>query len=344
MHYGRQQHSQYKTRRSVAETLIESLSQSGLTPSLNPPAASRRPRRAQRLGIVGMLLLGLAAAGFVVYRASIDPRGPLAEARPPVAVWEMALGTVAVAPVDGAAPASLLTARPGEPIHAGSTITTTGLGAGGAPSRAALRLAGGQSMRLDAGTRVRVASATRFTLERGAVYFDAAGGAALEVRTTLGVVRDVGTQFEVRWLEEDGESTLRVRVREGAVILEGDSRSRHAVGGEELTLAADGSARRGESPIFGSQWDWVVDTATAPDLVDQPLQAFLDWASREGGWKVRFADDATATAAARTVLHGELEGLSLREASRVVFSGSGLDYRLERGALIVGPGEQQGAR
>src|SRR2546427_815740 len=80
--------------------------------------------------------------------------------------------------------------------------------------RAALRLDAGPSVRLDAGSDLRLVSAHVLELRRGAVYVDTGarspnGSAAtasgaegpaspIEIRTSLGRVRDVGTQFEVR--------------------------------------------------------------------------------------------------------------------------------------------------
>ncbi len=45
----------------------------------------------------------------------------------------------------------------------------------------------------------------------------------------------------------------------------------------------------------------------------------------------------TARIASATVLHGDVANLTLTEASSMVLHGSGLDYRLENGAFVVGP-------
>ena len=334
----KEQDSQYPSKRSVAETLLESISQSGFRPNLTRPVDSRRSRWGQIAGAFGMLS-GLLAVGFLFFRASTDSLAPLPEPRAPVAMLEVVRGSVNMLPASSrSAPDNLLALVVGEPIHAGATIET-----GPESGRAAVRLAGGQSMRLDVDTRVRVASSTGITLERGAVYFDSATGNSLEVRTTLGVVRDIGTQFEVRLLPEAStKSDLRIRVREGAVIFAGEGDSHHATVGEELAIAGDGTLTRGSASIHGQAWDWVVDMAPAPELTNQPLQAFLDWAAREGGWEVQFADGETAALAAQTVLHGDIGGLTLKEALQIVFDGSGLGHRLQQGALVIGPRDEAG--
>src|SRR5712691_3592529 len=98
----------------------------------------------------------------------------------------------------------------GSALAAGIGLTT------GPDGRAALRLNGGPSVRLDSATDLRLISACVLDLRHGAVYVDtvsrsseseaargsgssdAAGVTSLiEIRTALGLVRDVGTQFEV---------------------------------------------------------------------------------------------------------------------------------------------------
>jgi len=99
----------------------------------------------------------------------------------------------------------------------------------GSDGRFALRLGSGHSVRLDRSTRVRLLGQELLALDRGTVYVDSGFGASvrdgLVVRTPLGVVQEIGTQFEVR-LETD--DTARIRLREGAVAL------RHAATAHEI--------------------------------------------------------------------------------------------------------------
>ncbi len=329
-------------KRSVAETLLETISetlgQGGLRPSFTERAARRRGRRALLIAGALAMLAGLAAVGLVVLPSAGDLSPAIGD---PVAFLELTRGPVALAATADAGDLSprLLTLAGGEPIYAGTVIDTD---AGADDGRAAIRLAGGQSLRLDAGSRVRFASRSDLDLERGAVYVDSAGGAGVEIRTTLGVVRDVGTQFEVR-LHGDAATgaALRVRVREGSVLYQRGGDSHHALAGEELQARGDGTVTRGQVPIFGEHWQWVLDAAPAPEIAGRPLAEFLDWVSREGGWQIRFADAETARIAAGTRLHGDLRGLTLTEASSMVLHGSGLDYRLEGGAFVVEPRREE---
>ena len=317
------QQTQYTEKRSVAETLLETLSQSGLGPNRSGVAAVRRSR-SRRLALTLTALAIVAAAAVVILW---QPR-PAADE--PIAVVELVRGPARWQPAGGD-PSGLLSLGAAQPIHAGASIDT----GRSATTRTAVRLTSGPSVRLDAGTKVRWASETTVDLERGAVYVDSAGAASVEVRTALGVVRDIGTQFEVRLSGEGGDEALRVRVREGEVRLETADQTYAAGTGVELSVDGDGVLTRTACETSGSSWDWVLGVAPMPAIDGMALRAFLDWAAREGGWELRYADEAVAERASTIVLHGDLAGLTPVEALEAVFKGSELTYSVGEGELTV---------
>jgi hypothetical protein len=169
--------------------------------------------------------------------------------------------------------------------------------------RASLRMSDGAVVRLDAGSALRLASAAAVDLLDGALYADTGAheapgraGAALEVRTDLGTVRDVGTRFMVRLDGSDGRA-LRVLVREGAVEIDHESGSDVAQTGEEIVVRGDGSLARSPVAAWGEEWDWILAAATPFDLEGRSVAEVLAWVSRETGWTVRYEDDALAAAA-----------------------------------------------
>jgi len=102
-------------------------------------------------------------------------------------------------------------ARVALPIHAGSVLATS-------DGRVALAFGDSLSLRIDRQTRLRFDSREQVTLLSGVLYVDSGGVnavPALRIVTPAGVVRHVGTQFQVR---VSGGMT-RVRVREGRVLL-----------------------------------------------------------------------------------------------------------------------------
>lgn len=214
----------------------------------------------------------------------------------------------------------------GDRVRSGEGIDTTGGGG------AALRLARGAVVRVDGGTRMRLLSEDTIALDAGAVYVDAGvDPRAVEVRTPLGVARDIGTRFEVRL----GESSLRVRVRDGLVRLTQGDQSHNAARGEEVTLSQNGALVRRTVPLFGPEWAWTLAAVESFALEGRTLREFLAWITEENGWRLAYADATVRDKAAKTVLHGSIDGLSPEDALMAVLPASGVGHRLEDGVLRI---------
>jgi hypothetical protein len=126
-----------------------------------------------------------------------------------------------------------------------------------------------------------------------------------------------------------------VRVRDGLVQLARGERTHDAKPGDELTLDEKGGVVRRTVPAYGADWDWAVALARPFELEGQPLTRFLNWICEENGWRLRFADPAVERAAAATILHGSIEGLTPAEALTAVLPTSGVEHRVENGVLTV---------
>lgn len=282
-------------------------------------------RRRSRMVVRTAAVIGLAAG--LVLAFGLAPRVEWIDAdQPAVQVARLGAMTGQVdAATDDGRTSSL---RPGDQVSSGVWLET------GDESRAALDLVSGGSLRLDRATRIRFDAADSLLLEQGALYFDSAtrSGEAepLAVQTELGEVRDIGTQFEVR----TGQA-LRVRVREGRVNLASGERIYEAGAGIELRLSASGELSRRTVPIFGPEWDWVLDVARPFALDGRPLDSFLDWVSRETGWELRYVDPALAESAPTVRLHGSIAGLRPDEALEAVLPTCGLTHRFDGGTLLI---------
>ena len=201
-------------------------------------------------------------------------------------------------------------------------------------SRAAIRLASGHSVRLDASTRVRLLDDDSLAVDRGAIYVDSgieATAIALDVHTPLGVIEEIGTQFEVR-LEDD---SVRVRLREGAVVVHQDDLDHELEVGTELALNPDGSVTRKTLPTHGAEWEWFVGITPMIDLEGRTAMEFLEWVARERGWTLAFEDDSVARFAGETVLGGALGRLTLEEALDAVLPTCQMSYDVRAGVLVV---------
>jgi ferric-dicitrate binding protein FerR (iron transport regulator) len=285
-----------------------------------------RARRLRRRLVVAGALLGAAAVVVLAVRVRLFVRSETASA-PIVAA------TIATAErVDGDGVTRRSTAdAPRVAVAAGSTLAANEEIETGLTGRLAFRLTGGASVRVDRGSRVRLASATALDLAGGAVYIDSGpGGASLEVRTPLGLVKDVGTQFETR-LESGG---LRVRVRSGLVELHRGATIASTRPGWETRVGATGTATRAV-PTFGPDWEWVAALAPGFDVDRRPLAAYLEYLCREHGWTLAYADTRLARDASGILVHGSVAGLTPTDALSVVLSTSGLTFRLDGGHLVV---------
>jgi len=198
-------------------------------------------------------------------------------------------------------------------------------------SRVGLRTPSGSSVRLDRQGRLRLHSPMAIELIGGAVYvMTAEGSPGFEVRTPVGALRDIGTQFEVRL---DG-AAVRVRVRTGHVEIHRGGDVIPARGGSEVRIAEAGVET---SPMqsYGPAWAWTTTIAPVFQTEGRPLSAFLDHLAREEAWVVRFESPDLARAASSIVLHGSIERLTAEDALKVALATSGLDYRLTGGELVI---------
>jgi ferric-dicitrate binding protein FerR (iron transport regulator) len=287
----------------------------------------RQSRARARRVTMGWSFGALAAAALVLIgtrvalRDTATPPGP----ERTVAIVETLSGAVRLmnAPEGATALAHL-----GDTLRPGNAVDTT---TGG---RAAVRLTGGTAVRVDSGSRVHLVSDAALVLDEGTVYVDsgAGGTGTLEVRTPLGVARDIGTRFEVR-VEA---STLRVRVRDGFVQLKHGRQSHDAKAGEEVTLDRQGSVIRRTVPVYGPAWAWTATLAKPFELEGRLLREFLDWICEENGWRLRFASTASERVAATATLHGSIQGFTPEEALAAVLPTTGVEHQLENGVLVIG--------
>lgn len=201
-------------------------------------------------------------------------------------------------------------------------------------SRAAFELADGTSVRLAGTTRVTLDANNQLELERGTMYVDS--NPALRTNTTrvataFGTVSHVGTQFELRLLPD----SLNVRVREGEVVVESREAKLTAHAGEALLLARNAPPQRTRISTSDAGWAWVVTLAAPFTLEGSTVSAFLEWASREQGWRWEYADADARRRAERAVLHGSIDGMTPGNALIAVLPASGLASARDGDRLIV---------
>jgi ferric-dicitrate binding protein FerR (iron transport regulator) len=289
--------------------------------------AARR-RRTALFGVGGSLAAAaLLLLGIAIFRGSGRTIGTGAPASAPVvATLTRVVGSLRT--TDGG------TIGPGEALHAGMEMAT------GPGDRAALLFTDGTTLRLDHDTRLRLLPEAAIELDSGALYADTAGRAAaagaIAIRTPFGIVRDIGTRFEVR-LEGEG---LSVSVRQGLARLEREGRSHDAEAGSQIVAARGAGVTTRPVPIQGSRWEWILDAAPPFTLDGKTLTAFLDWVEREDGRRVRFADPALEARAATTILHGPAAGLRPDLALAAILPTCGLRHRIDGETILIEAAEE----
>lgn len=284
-------------------------------------AVARKRRIRKRALIVGLTLAAAAATVLAVRLEWSSSRTPATGAV--MATVERLEGSAARVRTGETSASTRLS--PADTLRANDTIAT------GADGRAALRLATGASFRVDRASTARFVSAEVIELVAGGVYVDSGPGSPiLELRTTLGVIRKVGTQFEAR-LESD---TLRLRVRSGLVEVHRGTERIPARAGNQVSIRSDGVTTR-SVVTYGPEWNWAMSLASTFDIDGRSLGAFLEYLCREQGWVLAYRTPVLAREASGIVLNGSVDGLDAADALEVVLSTSGLSHHLESGVLTI---------
>jgi len=225
--------------------------------------------------------------------------------------------------------------RAGADLQSGTFLTT------GNAERMAIQMGGGAVVRLDHGTRLRLISQLAINLDAGAVYVDSGAGSGadspLEIRTRLGIVRDVGTQFQVRV----NPAGVQVSVRQGVARVERGSASHDATAGIELSLENNGSLTSRSIPTTGGEWEWILGLASSFHLEGNPLGSYLDWVARETGLRVEYLDSSVEADAKPVILHGSIDGLRPEESLKAVLPTCGMAYSIEGDVLKVSPASRE---
>ena len=286
---------------------------------------ARRRQRWTRGLAAAASVAALAITGLFVARSGLQS----SESAAPIARLERAIGVLEarIGPRKDWAPlvdeAWLL--APGSSLR-------TGRG-----SRAGLLLAGGASLRLAESTEIEIAARDVILLRQGRLYVDSgtqAGTAQqrLTVETAAGSIADVGTQFEVSYAGEQ----LRVRIREGRVIVSRDAQQIEGSAGEQLLAQRGAQFERTSLNRLDPEWSWIESVAPTPQADGRPMSVLLDWVARETGRPIRFESDALAARAARTILHGNIRHLAPLEALGVTLATVDLDYTvLQDGSILI---------
>ena len=203
--------------------------------------------------------------------------------------------------------------------------------------RAGFILSRDVSLRVNSATEWVFTSQDRIELVAGTVYVDSgrsAGTNGIEISTSFGVIRDIGTQFEVRALT----TGLRVRVREGFVHLQraDDAASVQTGAGEQVLLGTGGAIQRLSVATDDAEWSWTEALAAPMQIEGRSAFEVLSWIARETGKRLVFEDANTELRARNAILSGSSKDLTPMQTLEVVVATSGgLNYTLSEGTITI---------
>lgn len=204
-------------------------------------------------------------------------------------------------------------------------------------ARLALRWLGGESIRLDENTRLRLISETEMELLSGRIYIDThaddsqpIGTSELAINTPFGRVQHLGT----RYMTSLTHASVIVSVRQGSVAVTGNNEESIATSGQQLSVSSKGNVSLAPIAVFGETWQWVEEISPGFTLDGRSLSDFLDWVSRESGRSLEYGSAAAKTLARDTVMHGTIDLQPMR-ALKLMLQTSDLVAEVHTGVIKI---------
>jgi hypothetical protein len=216
----------------------------------------------------------------------------------------------------------------GAVLSAGDSLTVSNDGG------ALLRISPDLTVRLAAGTHVRLAGAEEIELTVGEAFVDATPGARAPLRivTPHGIVTHLGTQYLVRSERDEAE----LSVREGRAQLETGQATSVASAGEWLLHRGhDGGVHSGTLPLDDARFDWIAALPTDFKLDGSTLGQFLAWFHRETGLAPIYAEGLDGGHLAEVHLSGSVDDLEPLEALSLVLSTADLAWHRDGQKVII---------
>lgn len=216
--------------------------------------------------------------------------------------------------VDSAGSGHWRAVNAGEKVAAGDMIRTD------EGTRAALDFGDGVSVRVDAGSLMKLAASDRVALDRGGLYIDADPRSGVQhplvVETAYGAVRHLGTQYQVR----TARNSIEVAIREGRIEVTNASGTHAGAAGEQLMIPREGAVTRQAISPQDVRWQWATRIAPAFDIDHQPLAIFLNWIARETGKQLVYATPDVQARAEQLILRGSVSDLAPEQALAAVMA------------------------
>jgi hypothetical protein len=217
----------------------------------------------------------------------------------------------------------------GNAVLAGDIVET------GPDAGVSLTLADDISLRIAAGSSVRLDQADEITLFDGSIYADSGEriyrDRHLTVNTANGSATDIGTQFSVT-----NEGTrMSVAVREGRVDIAHEQSVITAEAGDKLIVQTGSDVIVDQVAPYDPSWNWASSLAPDFDIKNRSLLDFLKWAARETGKSLSFSSDEVRMAAMGTQVVGSINKFTPDEAIEAVLSTTQFEYEIDKQSINI---------
>lgn len=214
-----------------------------------------------------------------------------------------------------------------ENIHDYSEITANTLIQTGETGRIAIRMSGGQSLRINTSSKLTVHSPNHISLETGAIYIDSSNAQEepMRVSTPLGIAQDIGTQFQVSL----SGMQLVVGVRQGLVeVTRAGQKTLSISKGFYAELNNTDDSELNPLQTNDPNWAWIETIAPQFDIQNANLAQYLQWYTQESGLELVWANADSELNALNTQLSGSIAGSSLAEGLLLVKQVAPFQYQV----------------
>ena len=180
----------------------------------------------------------------------------------------------------------------------------------------------GRDLRLNTGTTILILE-DGLKLAAGEVYVSnerATSDRPFTVRTSLGDISDIGTQFTVSM----NEGGLSSSVRRGVILLITPTAEYRAEAtaqdSSRITLDKRSGVNIQRTEHGSKKWEWIYYSGPDFKLEGRSVHDFLQWSSRETGLEIQYATNSAEVYAHTTILHGEIGKLNPRQAIQPILA------------------------
>ncbi len=214
--------------------------------------------------------------------------------------------------------------KPGNTIYAGQEINTTN-------SLLEIKWQNTGTLKINKDTQLVFIDSSEIHLIKGAIYFDSHHQSDIRIRTTHGILNDIGTQFEARTESQD----LSVYVREGKVKFESENSNYLFIPSGKALYLHQGNTNILDIDKEKKPWIWADAMDGIINFDNRTMADVLTWLAKREGWKLEFKTSMDRQYAEQDRLHGQFKTTDSRKLLEQLALVSDMRYQITNNILLV---------